>query len=282
MNGENEIKRENEELKKQFPLLFGLEKKNPFAAPENYFDDVEMKISLQVNESIISVPIAIGIGTEDMPENYFDDLEEKIKNKIALDDLKKENYTIPENYFVETEADLNTIIKLEALKSNAFVAPENYLENAEELIKTNVWLSELKNDFVFSLPEDYFETLEARIREKVGGQKKEARIINMSSAFKKFRYVAAAAIIIGVCLFSWLIFRNDNVGVEIKQVQLSALDKKKIIENPEEFGIDDNTVAALIADNPELLSDGNIEISDEAMNEIVLDQNIDISTITGD
>ncbi|MGN6531611.1 MAG: hypothetical protein ACTHK0_07650, partial [Ginsengibacter sp.] len=99
------------ELKTVSPFLANLQKVNVFQVPQDYFTDLDKKISTSVflhqDEKISS---------QRVPEGYFDSLSNRILSKIkteisqnaieeikqispALHYLKEENvFTVPENY----------------------------------------------------------------------------------------------------------------------------------------------------------------------------------------
>jgi hypothetical protein len=284
MNNKREIKEEQEAMAREFPLLFSLEKKNPFSTPDSYFEDAESTILLRVN--VISEKSGLlPDEVEDLavPENYFEELESKIKNAVKLDELKQQSFTTPENYFGEFEETLKTNLFLDQLNKNSFEVPAGYFEDSAAQLHTFVRLAQLRNETVFSVPENYFETFEARLREKLA-EKKEAKVIKLYTASRALKYFAAAAVLAAICFGSYVLFTTAKVS-GLDSAQLSALDKRKVIENPSEFGIDEDAVVEMLQQNPELLAgdaEPATELTDEAMNEIVLDKDIDVNTIIGE
>ncbi|HEU5365369.1 MAG TPA: hypothetical protein VFU62_07550 [Hanamia sp.] len=100
------------ELKTISPFLANLEKVNVFKVPDNYFDDLDKKIS-----TLLFLHQDEKNSSQRVPEGYFDSLSDRILSKIkkeasetateeikeispALHYLKEEQvFTIPENYF---------------------------------------------------------------------------------------------------------------------------------------------------------------------------------------
>lgn len=100
------------ELKTISPFLANLEKVNVFKVPDNYFDDLDKKIS-----TLLFLHQDEKNPSQRVPEGYFDSLSDRILSKIkkeasetateeikeispALHYLKEEQvFTIPENYF---------------------------------------------------------------------------------------------------------------------------------------------------------------------------------------
>ena len=144
MKDKKDIEKEREEMKNDFPLLFGVDKVNPFALPHSYFDDSALNISLKLkldedtnnkNDQQFSVP-----------GNYFNELENKIKSKLRFEDLKQQSFETPADYFNTLETEIQNRLFLEKLKSQEFTTPENYFENSEEQVKTNLLLQSLKRN----------------------------------------------------------------------------------------------------------------------------------------
>lgn len=100
------------ELKTVSPFLADLEKVNVFRVPDNYFVDLDKRIS-----TLVFLHQDEKNSCQKVPEGYFDSLSERILSKIkketsetaieeikqlspALHYLKEENvFTVPENYF---------------------------------------------------------------------------------------------------------------------------------------------------------------------------------------
>ncbi|SMD06783.1 hypothetical protein [Pedobacter nyackensis] len=96
---------ENNDWKKEAPILAALPIHNPFSAPEGYFDDLSLQITnvvyLEKMKNKVAEP---GFNT---PENYFDELSQDINTEILTSRLKSistaQNFTAPANYFEQMQ-----------------------------------------------------------------------------------------------------------------------------------------------------------------------------------
>ena len=100
----------DEELK-EYPLLHALQKTNPFAVPEGYFE---------TREELLQYPLLFELKKNNfsVPAFYFESLPAVVANKIEL--------------FEETKA-YETLASLD--KANGFVVPENYFEEFAAEVK---------------------------------------------------------------------------------------------------------------------------------------------------
>ncbi len=94
----------NDELK-EYPLLSGLEKVNPFAVPAGYFE---------AREELLAYPVLRDLKQRNfmVPSNYFETLPALVANKIEVEQELKE-YTL--------------LASVE--KGNTFAVPADYFEN---------------------------------------------------------------------------------------------------------------------------------------------------------
>jgi hypothetical protein len=81
-----DVKNEHEDWEKDAPKLLGIEKKNPFTIPTDYFESLPASIEARIiterlKESIMSDGFTV-------PEDYFTDLEKTTINRISADDVK--------------------------------------------------------------------------------------------------------------------------------------------------------------------------------------------------
>lgn len=109
---------ENNDWKKEVPILAALPVHNPFSAPEGYFED----LSLQITNAV-----------------YL----EKMKNKVA-----EPGFSTPANYFDELSQDINAEILTSRFKSIStaqdFTAPANYFEQMQQRILNQTVRKETK------------------------------------------------------------------------------------------------------------------------------------------
>ncbi len=106
-----------EELK-EFKVLSSIEKKLPFATPDNYFASSEVRSELSVYPELSSVEKQNGFTT---PQSYFEISAQAIKTRIEIDEELK---AYPTLYSIT--------------KENAFVAPQNYFEELSYRLRGDI------------------------------------------------------------------------------------------------------------------------------------------------
>jgi hypothetical protein len=96
---------ENNDWKKEAPILAALPVHNPFSAPEGYFED----LSLQITNAIYLEKMKNKVGDSGFstPENYFNELSQDISAEILTSRLKSisttQDFTAPANYFEQMQ-----------------------------------------------------------------------------------------------------------------------------------------------------------------------------------
>jgi len=108
-----------EELK-EFKVLSSIDKKLPFATPDNYFAGSEVKTELSVYPKLSAVKKLNGFAT---PELYFETSAQAIKTRI---EIAEELKAYPALYAIT--------------KENAFVSPENYFEGLSHRMRENIFV----------------------------------------------------------------------------------------------------------------------------------------------
>jgi hypothetical protein len=125
----DEIKKENESLKSEFPILFSINKENYFSVPENYFNDSTF---ILISNSFIPQE---KVNPFQIPNLYFEEMEKNVFKEIQTQSIKEKTLNTPKNYFTETENLLTTLLELESIKNqNNFTVPDSYFEDNKELI----------------------------------------------------------------------------------------------------------------------------------------------------
>lgn len=99
-------KLENNDWKKEAPLLAGLPVRHPFSIPEGYFDNLSLRISNGIYlEKLGDKVNETGFTT---PENYFSELNQQIRSELLTVRLKSlapvADYEIPEGFFEQQRA----------------------------------------------------------------------------------------------------------------------------------------------------------------------------------
>lgn len=91
---------EHNDWKDEAPNLSRLPKVNPFAVPEQYFDNLSERISASV--FVDDLKTNAGVYEPSVPEGYFESLQADITAKIALEQLnlpKEDGFAVPAGYF---------------------------------------------------------------------------------------------------------------------------------------------------------------------------------------
>lgn len=216
MHPDNNINPENE--LPNFPASFSKMKgNNPFAVPENYFENLSDRILSEIENS-----------------------EELKALSPFLSKIEKTNpFKIPENYFFNKQSGENFT--------------ERILKNfsQEELNGFLTTLSGTQKKNPFSIPENYFENLVERINQKAG-LKQEAKIISLRSDFRKYKYFALANAACIAAIFILYFYyptshsRNEkNLFVSADDISNSnyfeEIDESTLIEEINENDMNDNS-----------------------------------------
>lgn len=90
--------------------------------------------------------------------------------------------------------------------------------------------------------------------------------------------MSAAAALIGICLLSYFVFNSKALG-NANCIQLTALDKTNIVNNPSDYGIDESVIIELFNGNTDLASAVDVVEASDIVNELVSDQTIDFNDI---
>nr|WP_121273922.1 hypothetical protein [Pedobacter schmidteae] len=101
---------ENNDWKKEAPLLATLPVSHPFSVPEGYFEN----LSLQLTDSIYLEKLKNEIPAPgfEVPDNYFNDLQQQISSEILANRLKTVapvgDYAVPAHYFEQLQAKIQS------------------------------------------------------------------------------------------------------------------------------------------------------------------------------
>lgn len=98
---------EHNDWKDDAPHLSRLPKVNPFAVPEQYFDNLSDRIQAAV--FVDDLKSKVGLPVAQIPEGYFQQLHDEINAKITLDALnlsKEDGFAVPEGYFSGVNANI--------------------------------------------------------------------------------------------------------------------------------------------------------------------------------
>jgi len=190
----------HEDWKDDAPNLAAMDVVNPFAVPDNYFENLKENISARVRiEPILSQ------NKFEVPDGYFDTLEERIASATRLDKLREE------------------------MPSDGFNVPADYFDSLSENLQTRIAIEQaIEKGNEFTVPEDYFSQLEDTILAKTIGAneiKPEAKVRRLIPGWFKY---AAAACITAVIATGVYINSRQNESQSIEQ-QLAEIPEQEIV-----------------------------------------------------
>lgn len=145
---------------------------NPFAIPENYFEESARQILSQIRID----GQANGKGTSFVvPEGYFDQLQQNIlaQTRIGTSSVEDKAFTVPDDYFGRLSSSIKNRIAEEDLKAvvkdTGFAVPEDYFEQAASQIQSTVSFDRItkSTEGGFIVEDDYFGKLTANITERI-------------------------------------------------------------------------------------------------------------------
>lgn len=116
-----------EELK-EFKILSSIDKKLPFATPDNYFSTLGIKNELAVYPELSAIKKQNGFT---VPELYFETSAKAIKSKI---EIAEELKAYPALYNIS--------------KENSFAAPQNYFEGLSHALRNEIFESKKESSVV--------------------------------------------------------------------------------------------------------------------------------------
>ena len=189
----------HEDWKDDAPNLAAMDVVNPFAVPDNYFENLKENITARVRiEPILSR------NKFEVPDGYFDMLEERIASAIWLDKLREE------------------------VPLDGFNVPEGYFNSLSESLETRITIEQAETGSAFIVPEGYFDQLQNKILAKTVGANEvqpEAKVRRLVSGW--FKYAAAACITAVVATGVYLNSRH-NKSQSIEQ-QLAEIPEQEIV-----------------------------------------------------
>lgn len=99
---------ENNDWRKEAPLLASLPFVNPFIVPEGYFEGLGDEISNAISLEGLKAKVSkTGFAT---PDNYFEELNDKINTSIFAEKLKaavtEDGFKTPSNYFEQLQSNI--------------------------------------------------------------------------------------------------------------------------------------------------------------------------------
>lgn len=213
-----------QELREIAPNLAALEKKDPFLAPDGYFNANQEVMHEVLSDKEVRLPSSLqfakGVNPFRVPEDYFANSKEALMQSVSneadalpsfLQKAKVESFKVPEDYFASNQAALLAAISGEqevlpdflvaARKSEAFKVPPAYFEELPQRVlqriagENGAELQDLKKEEAFQVPAAYFEELPDRVMQRIR-EENGAKVVPMEkpSTILRIRpYVAAVA-----------------------------------------------------------------------------------------
>lgn len=114
---------ENNDWKKDAPVLAAMQKSNPFNIPNGYFESVDDRVKSAIFIDGLNKELN-GDGFE-VPQNYFENLTERIETNIKISALPKaeDSFSVPEHYFDGLKHRITERIAAEQPKQTAKIVP---------------------------------------------------------------------------------------------------------------------------------------------------------------
>lgn len=208
MNQQEHILNELHDLS---PILAALPRGNVFTVPEGYFEFLATDVLFTLQKQHAAFPA--------IPEGYFENFAGTVLSRIkaeAENDVvaetkqlsemvagigKKNVYTVPAGYFENNEA--------------GFLAQNESV--AQETARLSALVAGIGNGNVFNVPEGYFENLQPATTAP-------AKLVNMGSRMRSFKYAVAAALtgIIGVSIILMFNKKPAEDGMQTAAVMQQA------------------------------------------------------------
>ncbi|MBC7914518.1 MAG: hypothetical protein H7Y07_10400 [Pyrinomonadaceae bacterium] len=139
---------------------------------------------------------------------------------------KKNPFTVADGYFPKMEEQLQQRIKISEFDNNQplFTVPENYFETLSENILSLTRLEQIEetsDSKVFTVPENYFLNLEEQIAKRLGIKETAVVQPKIKPLFSSWLTYAAAACITAVIGFG-IYFNTANKDIETQIAQLPS------------------------------------------------------------
>lgn len=148
-----------------------------------------------------------------------------------------------------SEAYLNSVLG----KESGFSIPENYFNSVEKNIELKFSEEKLVKETGFKMPDSYFTNLEDSILAKVSSEEKETKIISFKErVLKLIPLAAAASVILFIGLNSFVFNKTDELTLD------------SLSDNDIEYWLDSktlNTIDIAIVLNDDLLAENDFSFT---------------------
>lgn len=235
------------------------DKGDNFSLPENYFDSFSSRLFKKIieNEELKDYPLLSSMQKQNafaLPADYFE-LNEDLLQYPLLAENKKQGFTLPALYFDTLSNKINNTISLEEEK-------ETYA-----LLYTH------KQENIFTVPENYFETFKVTLQET-------KKIVPLYKRIKlSYRVAAAITLIIGLSI---LFYKQQTKPVYNNSCNTFAcLDKKDILNSGYVLHVNEDNIIDLIDEkqlSDSLLLKQNGKTQKVDMSDV--SDNVDLNTLT--
>jgi hypothetical protein len=116
-----------------------------------------------------------------------------------------------ENKIKNSETYLNSILS----KKNSFSIPDDYFSTIENTIEAKIVEENFRKENGFKTPDSYFNGLENDILAKVSSTKKETKVISLKQRFfKVIPFAAAASIILFIGFNSFMFNKTEKLTLD--------------------------------------------------------------------
>ena len=163
-------------------------------------------------------------------------------------------YRVPDNYFKDLTSQLNAVVFLDGLtekNGNGFSVPTNYFETLNEQIISRIAVEQFKSTTAtdgFKTPANYFDKLQASILDQTVNAQPAPKVIRLWSS-DLMRYAAAACFILltagGLYFNQQRLTKAETQSTELaSEAMLYDIDESVIIEHLKESQTATNTSAS--------------------------------------
>lgn len=143
--------------------------------------------------------------------------------------LKNNPFGVPEGYF-ETMKDGILFLK-ELPKEDGFTIPVGYFEKLPARIHA-----------ARTVPEGYFDSLAERIKSRIREEENNVPVISLERRSTRMYWGIAAGMALMIGFSSLFFYLNSNTNMNAGDILLSESSKALVIENPEQYNIDESAL----------------------------------------
>jgi len=233
-----------------------------------------------------------------VPENYFDSFSSRLFSKIKANDelkdfpllsgLEKVNpFSVPVGYF-EAKEELLQFAVLRDLKQKNFIVPANYFETLPARLANKMAVAEETKEYaalaavtkenVFAVPTAYFDEFAGHVKQVVS----PARIVPLyGRILKKYSFAVAAAILLLLTFTVILINQKTEIQPSNECNTFACLSKKDIITSNYLMNASEESIIDMI--DEDALSDSLFLKKDGKQEKISAEEisnEIDVNTLT--